>query len=329
MRILVTGADGFIGRHVVRAALARGHRVRAVVRQARSPEKLDPESKADRVVQDLREPGSLARHLVGTDAVVHCAAALDGPENVQRANTITGTENLLRAMQAADVGSIVAVSTFALYDYLHIAEGTPLDEDGPLDDSFIDRAPYVRVKREQEALVRAAARERGWQCTTVRPGVVYGPGRTWFHQLGIQLGRRLWVSLAGRSTFPLIYVENCADALVLAAEAPPRDDLVLNLVDDLLPERRLYLRELARRSAVRPLLTDVPWGLLRSAAAYTSALNRTVLGGRALLPDLLRPASLHARCKPLGYSNARAKEMLGWRPARSWPDTLDPSLGRD
>src|SRR6185503_16991684 len=278
------------------------------------------------VAHDLRRREGLADIVRGVDAVIHCAALLNGSEHDQQAVTVDGTKNLLDAMAAAGVAHIVLISTFALYDYRRIPAGSALTEESPLDETPGDRAPYVRVKKAQEEFVREYGRLHGWRVTILRPGLVFGPGRTWFHHLGIAPSPRLWIGLAGRSALPLTHVENCADAIVLAAETPAAAGATLNVVDDNPPERRDYLRTLAQHAAPRPLIGYIPWGLIHLCASVASGTNRVLLRGKAPLPDLLRPASLDPRCKPLSYPNDRAKQVLGWSPRLAWQDALTRSV---
>lgn len=315
MNVMVTGGSGFIGRHIVAEALQRGHKVRVLMRSSTgavsSP---TPDERVEWVGHDLRQAAGLASTLEGVDAIIHCAAAMDGDLDAQMAITVEGTRNLLEAMDDVGVRHIVGLSTFAIYDYLHLPAGSLLDENSPLEEHFDARAPYIRAKRKQEDLIREQSAAKGWKWTIVRPGIVFGRGRTWFHHLGMQLVPNRWVCLAGDSLLPLTYVESCAAAIVQALEAEAANRATLNIVDDDLPGRRRYMEALALRSAPRPSIASIPWALLESASRAASWTDRVLLFGKAPLPDLLRPASLHARCKPLRYSNQRAKQVLGWKP---------------
>jgi nucleoside-diphosphate-sugar epimerase len=181
------------------------------------------------------------------------------------------------------------------------------------------------VKRDQEGIIVAAAAANGGSWTILRPGLVFGPGRTWFHHLGIA-GAGNWVCLAPDSLLPLTYVANCAEAIVLAAESGNADGEILNLVDDDLPTRRDYVERLSERTTPRPRVAALPWSLLDRLSRVAASTDRTLFRGHAPIPDLLRPASLHARCKPLRYTNARAKHVLGWQPRIAWRDALDASV---
>ena len=109
MRIFVTGATGFVGRHVIEVAAARGHKVRAVVRPSSSTDIADdPAVESARV--DLRSPDGLAEAIDGVDSVIHLAATKAGDFQAQFAGTVVATENLLAAMSQVRVHQLVAVA---------------------------------------------------------------------------------------------------------------------------------------------------------------------------------------------------------------------------
>ncbi len=327
MRIMVTGGHGFIGRHVAREAQRRGHSVRILVRSSKGLAQLPFNGTGLEVVcHDLRERDGLAAALDSMDAVVHCAGSMTGNLETQMADTVQATLHLLSAMDEAGVRQIVGLSTFALYDYLRVPAGTLVNEDTPLEGHFAERAPYVQAKQQQEDLIRRRACDSGWRWTILRPGIVFGRNRVWFHHLGARLGARQWICFAGDSELPLTYVENCAEAIALSLEVPEADGAVLNIVDDALPNRRRYMEELARRLEPRPSILVVPWTVLAVTSAAASWINQTLLLGWPTLPDLIRPGSVHSRSKPLRYSNERAKRVLGWRPRWSFVEALDRSL---
>jgi nucleoside-diphosphate-sugar epimerase len=324
MKILITGGNGFIGRHIAAGAVHRRHKVRIMVRPSAESPDIGP-STVEIVQQDIRkpmDPGCMA----GIDAVIHCAAAMGGDLETQLALTVQGTKNLLGGMKEAGLRHIVCLSTFALYDYFQMPAGSLLDEDSPLEERLQSRSPYIRAKRQQEDLVREVSGSNGWRCTIFRPGIVYGKGRTWFHHLGMQLSARRWVCLAEDSLLPLTYVENCAKAILDGLESETANGQTLNIVDDSLPTRRAYMEALASRTTPRPGISGIPWAFLDSASRTAAWANRTLLSGKVSLPDLLSPASLHARCKPLHYSNERAKRILRWKPDSNWLDCLERSL---
>src|SRR5438105_4035291 len=135
MKLLVTGANGFLGRHVVAEALRRGHEVRAIVRPASELPRVGwPSSSRLQVIRaDLRSARGLAEALADVDTVLHLAAAKSGDIYAQYAGTVGATENLLAAMDDAGVRRIVAVSSLAVYDYRNMPEHSTLDESSPVE----------------------------------------------------------------------------------------------------------------------------------------------------------------------------------------------------
>ncbi len=319
MRILVTGAAGFIGRHIAVEARRRGHDVRAVSRRAVELPGVDC------VQHDLLDAAGIPRLLDDVDAVVHCVASLAGGVDAQHTETIGATGNLLAAMGQASVSNIVHLSTMALYDYAIIPAGSELTESSPLDDGT-RRHPYIVAKRQQEQMVREAALAGGWRSAILRPGLVFGPGRTWFHQLGSQVNRHLWLTVAPRSPLPLCFVEHCADAAVLALDAATIAGVTANLIDDDVPPRSAYVAVLSKHTSPHPIVVGLPWPLLAAAAAAAHSVNRTMAGGRLPLPDLVAPGRLAARCKPLRYPNAHARAVLRWTPRFAVLDALERTV---
>ncbi|HYE03607.1 MAG TPA: NAD(P)-dependent oxidoreductase [Phycisphaerales bacterium] len=338
MRVLVTGAAGFLGRHVVAEATARGHRVRALVRPAAGPAL--PAELAHELVEparaDLRAARGLDEVLAGVDVVVHTAASKSGDMYAQYAGTVVATENLLGAMDRAGVRAIVAISSFSVYDFGARWAWSRLDEASAVERDTRRRDEYCHTKLAQERLIRAHASARGWRCVTLRPGVIWGRGNLWTARLGAR-GERTWLRIGALAPLPLTYVENCAQAVVLAAErigpagtpeqgpaAAPREglDLVLNVVDDERPPQARYARAVRAIEAPGARAVLIPWRVVLALAWAAVATNRAILGGRAKLPGVLVPARVHARFKPLRYDNTRIRRELGWRPRYRFAEAL-------
>jgi 2-alkyl-3-oxoalkanoate reductase len=319
LRVLITGGTGFIGSRVSAMAVARGHDVTILARHA-------AEGMAS-IVHDLAQAAGLTELVGGFDGVIHCAAAMGGSAEAQRSATVVGTRNLVEAMHAARVRRCVLVSSFAVYDYLALEPGDFLTEDTPLDQSSEARGPYIAAKRDQEQIVTGSP-NLDW--TVFRPGLVYGPGRTWFYHLGARHSN-LWVTMSGAGILPLAHVDNCAEAIVAALDASSSVRATLNLVDDDLPTRTKYVKWLADRAARRPIVLDIPWQALNVASRGAWLATHGLLRDLVQTPGSLHPAVLAARCKPLRYDNSRARTVLQWSPriqvSNGLRDALDATAG--
>jgi nucleoside-diphosphate-sugar epimerase len=315
-RVLITGANGFLGRHVVAEALRRGRRVRAVVRSRveAAHHAWAADANVELAEADLRAKRGLAEVVRGADCVIHLAAAKSGDMYAQYAGTVVATENLLAAMTEAGVRRIVAVSSLSVYDYREIANFDTLDENSPVEANAFERDEYAHTKLVQERLIREHAAAHGWDWTVLRPGVIWGRGNLWTARLGVQAGRRVWVRTGGAARLPLTYVENCAEAVVLAAEDPLAQGQVFNVIDDEQPTQRAYAKLLKARTRPEPVILPVPLTVMRAIATSADWTNRLLLKRRAKIPGLFVPARLEARCRPLAFANQKIKSFLGWSP---------------
>ena len=118
MKLLITGAGGFLGRHVVAAAVARGHQVRAMLRPAANKgvsAGWQEHPAVEVVYGDLRAPRGLEPLLAGVDAIIHLAAAKAGDLYEQFGGTVLATENLLNLLPCNGVKRLVLTVSFSVY----------------------------------------------------------------------------------------------------------------------------------------------------------------------------------------------------------------------
>jgi nucleoside-diphosphate-sugar epimerase len=328
MQILITGSSGFLGRYGVAEALRQGYRVQAGVRSIASAQQLSwaTHPAVNLVPLDLQQPEQIRAAVAGVDAVIHVAAVLQGDYHTQYQGTVVGTENLLAAMTDVGVRRCVGISTFSVYDYWNQAIGTTIQEDSPIESHPEWRDGYARTKLMQENLLRQFG-QQGGQVTILRPGIIYGRDHLWHASLGLNLKNRLWLKIGANAELPLIYVENCAAAIVSAVNCPEAIGQTLNLVDDDRPTQTEYLQRLLPHCNPKPVTLPVSWSLINAAAQPLWQVSQTLMNGKLKLPGLLIPPRLHARFKPFRYSNVQAKTVLNWQPRYSLDAAIDRSTG--
>jgi nucleoside-diphosphate-sugar epimerase len=324
MRALVTGANGFLGRHVVAALSARGHQVRALVRPAAPLDPLGWSPSVEVFRADLRTTRELERAFDGVDVLVHLAALVSGGEDLQFAATVVGTERLLAAMAGTSCRRVVLASSFSVYDWSAI-RGT-LDETSPLEPvpDLYQRDGYSIAKSWQERVTRRFAGQHGWALTVLRPGYIWGRDHAYVAALGLQVGK-LHLVIGPRSRFPLTHVENCADLFALAAADPRAVGQTFNVVDR--EDQRIwgFLGSYLRGSGERGIRIPIPY---RLAFALVRAAYATVFARGSKLPQILIPCRFESRLKPLRYTNRRAREVLGWHPPLDFRECLSRTWGR-
>ena len=325
MRLFITGGSGFVGAAVVGTALERGHEVVAMVRPATSiakqPWAEHPGLSLAR--GDLRRRGDWEAGLDGCDAVIHLAAIPGGDFFTQFNATVLGTENLLAAMAATAVRRLVHISTFSMYDYRAIPDGSVLDESSPIEARPLDRDEYLQTKIIQEQMVRDFASEHGGELTVIRPGAIYGPNNRWDAGRVLRAGGKYWVAFGRKTIQKLTYVDNCAEAIVLAAERREAIGETINILDDDLPTQAEF-EDAQRRAGFGDVGSTVslPLSAVRLVDNTLAALNKRFYDGKAKLPAFAMPAKMESQYRPLRYTNAKAKRVLGWTPRYSLDDAL-------
>lgn len=327
MKLLVTGASGFLGKYVVAEALRQGFQVRAAIRHT-SDEKRLPwrnSSNLELIRLDLTQSIGLEDALRDIDAVVHLAAAKQGNYDTQYANTVTATENLLKSMVAADIKRLVAISTFSVFDYLHIPGGEIINEDSPIESQPLDRDVYAQTKLIQESLFRDFGQINKGTVTILRPGIVYGKNNLWNAHLGVNLKNRLWIRIGENAQLPLTYVENCAQAIVSALKRQEAIGKTLNIVDNDLPTQKVYAQKIVELLAPNISTIGINWTLMRLLSRSAWLTNKVLFFGKMKLPGIFVPARLEARFKPFRYSNNNAQQILNWQPLYPLNEALNRS----
>jgi len=304
MRVLVTGAAGFVGRALCPALAAAGHEVIAGVREGTAP----PGAHAHRTLGDLAGERPLDAAVAGIDAVVHLAArahvmretAADPLVLYRRAN-VDGTRRLAEAAARAGVSRFVLMSSIKVNgERTAIRPFTEDDPPAPAD-------AYGISKREAEETLAAVASKTGLSAIALRVPLVYGPGvRANFLEL-LRLCDSAWPlpfgGIAGNRR-SLIHLANLTDAIAVALVHPSADGVYLVSDGEDLSTAALIRR--LRAALGRPArLVPVPARLL-------DTLFRLL--GKGALADRL--------CGSLAVDTGRIARDLGWRP----PCTVDEGL---
>ena len=321
MKVVVTGATGFLGRHVVEALSRGGHAVRAIVRPSSDTAFLEQWAGIEIFRANLRTHPNLRAGLEGADALVHLAAVMSGSDFARFAEIVTTTERLLGAMAQSSVKRLVLCSSFSVYDWLS-AHGT-VDERLPLLTNVYGCGGYSAAKVWQERLAERGAAQHGWQLTILRPGFIWGPGKECPPSAaGRSLGP-LHLVFGPRRCPPFTHVENCAEAFRAALERPEAIGRSINVVDEEAVTAWRFMGEYLRSSGTPGIRIPIPLAILAPLTRFLGWIGSATLGSRAKLPSFFVPARFAQGYRPLRYSSTVLREALGsGLPVLSFEDAL-------
>jgi nucleoside-diphosphate-sugar epimerase len=318
---LVTGSAGFIGNRVVERLIQSGFiNIRCLVRTQESLLKLrsqlDRDTRAANVeiVQgNLLSRDDCARAIHGARIIFHLAAGR-GEKSYPDAflNSVVTTRNLIEAALAGGcLERFVNVSSFSVYANRKKIGSRSLDESCPVDTSPQLRGDaYTFAKVKQDELVKRYGERCGLNYVIVRPGHVYGPGNPGISgRVGIDTFGR-FLHLGGSNIIPFTYVDNCAEAIVLAGLCPGVAGEVFNVVDDKPFSSRRFLRSYKKNVRDFGSIYVPHWMSYLLCWLWESFS----VWSEGQLPLAFNRRRWHAMWKQTRYSNKRLKERLGWTP---------------
>jgi nucleoside-diphosphate-sugar epimerase len=333
VKALVTGSNGFLGTALVERLLAHGHRdLRLLVRSGSNRRRLDAvlarypgtpgEPSPEVVVGSIGTVAEAAKVVQGIELVYHLAASLAGSAADIFLSTCVASKHLLEAIVAEGrKPKIVLVSSFGVYGVAELGRGHVVSEATPLEPHPEKRDYYSQAKLRQERLFHEYAERHGLPLVVLRPGVIYGPGGSAFSaRVGLSFPG-VFLFLGGDNLLPLSYVDNCAEAIVVAGERPEAVGQVFNVHDDDLVTCREYLR-LYRAQVKKLRVLPIPYPVLR---VLSVAIERYHEASKGQLPALFTRYKTATTWGGNRFDNGKLRG-LGWRPIVSTDEGLRRTL---
>jgi len=308
MRVLVTGATGLVGSHLVERLLEDGDEVRALVRDPKRGQPLERLG-AELHQGDLLDSRSLQRAAEGVEIVYHCAARValpyqGDPKKIFLTN-VEGTRRMLEASLKAKVRRFVFVSSVAVY-------GDPAEpliaEDHPL----APQGPYAESKARSEELIREA-QGQGLETVILRPCVIYGPrDHNFLPQIFETFSQRRFPLVeGGRQPLDMVYVTDVAEALVLAGRSERASGQVYNVTDGETHTIRELIELFGEVIERPPQLIDVSYPLAYGFAALSYLWSKLRHPSK---DPLISPAGVRAMTRPHHYDISKIRRELGYQP---------------
>lgn len=323
--ILITGANGFIGSRVVNTLLHNGYiNLRCFDRSFTNKNKIleivenFPFSKVDFFKGDLLNKTDCHKAVSNASLIIHLAAGFGKIYKNIYENTILATRHLLDAtVKDKSLKRFLIVSSFTVYKTSNLKKGEILDENCEVyTQPEVKGEAYCSGKVKQEEMVLNYHRNYNVPYVFIRPGHVFGPGkgdisgRVGIHKL------KVFFTFGGPNSIPLTYVNNCADAIVLAGLTEGIDGQAFNIVDDNLPTGSEFLK--LYKKNVKPLKSI----FVPKFVSYLLCLlwENSFKLSRGKLPLTYNRSRWSDDWKGNRYSNEKAKQYLGWEPSVSIED---------
>ena len=229
MKVLITGATGLLGGHLIKELKQRGEQIRALVLPVENADKL-VEQGVEVVRGDVTDADTLAPAVTDIDLVFHLAGMMGvwRPLADYRLVNVTGSENLYKAAQVAGVRRFVHTSSHTVYG---LGYGRFLTENDPLRP---DPDPYSITKAEGDRLMRRLIVNSKVETVILRPGTFFGPGdRLHFGRMAqkVKDGKGLIIG-RGDNALPFCYVSDVVQGFLLAAYHEHAPGNVYNITND-------------------------------------------------------------------------------------------------
>ncbi|HEY1694886.1 MAG TPA: NAD-dependent epimerase/dehydratase family protein [Polyangiaceae bacterium] len=319
MKVLVTGASGFLGGHVAEALSARGDAVRALVRKTSNRKHLESLKGVELFEGSVEQVDRVREAVDGVDAIVHCAGIVKarGLDEFFAVN-VGGTSNLVEAARRANGGKtlkrFVHVSSLEACGPSFDGGPVPLDQESPV-------TGYGRSKLAAEKVVLSAKDDM--DVVILRPAAIYGPRDVEILDAFKSVSRGLFpVINGGRSKTIFVYASDCAEACVRAIDADVPSGRTYFVDDgcgaiDMQTMFADFERALGKRAFRAPLPLPLLMTVARGVEAYGRLTNK---------PVMLTREKANMLVQDWVCSSEATRRELGWQPKVPWSEGVPKAI---
>jgi nucleoside-diphosphate-sugar epimerase len=319
---VITGATGLLGSHLAEQLVARGERVRALVRDSSDTSFLKPLG-IEFATADLNKPATLAAALDGADIVYHCAARVGdwGTWPAFQEAVIDATGNILDACRAVQVGRVLHVSSIIVYGHPRERVDRFTEEEPLGQNLWLWGDYYCRAKIAAEELCRAYP----GALTIVRPSWIYGPrDRTSLPRVFKALeAHRAAIVGNGHNLLNIIYASDVADGAIRAANSSAAVGRAYNLSSEGEVTQRQFLTMLTTALGRGPVRLRFPYRLAFAGGFLAELVARAI---RLRRPPHFTRYVVALIGRSTRFSIERARKELGWSPQVAAAEGLKRTL---
>jgi len=306
-KILVTGANGFIGSNLVRRLIEDGNEVNSLVRKTSDLKFLEGVN-TKLFYGDINDLESISKALDGVTKVFHVAglAADYGPYSLFEKVNFHGTQNVAQAACRANVKKFIYISTVAFHGFgkINMTEETPVAK---------DLIPYAETKYLAEQWLWEFDKESKMNITAVRPGNVYGINdRTFISKyFDAMLDGKFSEVNKGKSKTCPVYIENLIDIITLVGNEEKANSQAFLATDGLDIDWHTFNSKLADELKIKLPKTSIPFGIAYTVAKIYYGIHKA-FGVKS--EPFLTPYRINNGGKDYHFSINKLKEYFSYSP---------------
>jgi nucleoside-diphosphate-sugar epimerase len=312
MKVLVTGASGFLGSHVAEQLSAAGHAVRALVRKTSNRKHLQSLKGVELAEGGVEDAARVNEAVAGVDAIVHVAGLVKARGEAEFfATNVQGTVNLIEAAKAKAPGLTRFVQVSSLEACGPSKDGSPV--------SIAQESPITGYGRSKLAAEKALiAARQDLPITILRPTAIYGPRDVEILEAFKSVKRGvLPLTGDGSGQYTFVYGPDCAKACLAAISAEVPSGSVFHISDGGVYTQRAMMEDIERAIGRRAFARmGLPLGVIKTASVFVEAYGKLLDK-----PVMLTREKANMLAQPYWVcSSKEAEEALGWKPEVTWPE---------
>lgn len=311
--ILVTGATGLLGSHLVSRLVSSGETIRVFCRESSDISKL-PSKNIDIVYGDMRNIDKNQDLMERIDTVFHCASAMRGSWYDHYEVTVEGTRKLLDLCNTNDVRKFIHVSSMGIFNFEGFKNNQTINEDSELEKHHDYRGYYTKAKLLQENIVREYIKRDKINISVIRPAIIYDNDFSKFiGDAAFKINGLYLIAGIKNRSLRVVNINDLIDVLILLAKHNKARGKIYNITDSHLPTARRYCKIYLKHHQKKGVIIKIPaiffyflLGMLDRTISFLPGQNRRHLTYK-----------FSGMIKNLKYDNSKIKNDLGWPSSNS------------